>query len=79
MSVTPIAATSTDEITARVNAEIRVGLARADMTNRDLAARVGMTYQSFWRRMAGEVSWNLVELVAVARHLGLDDVRDLFR
>lgn len=78
MSVTssPPETTTTTE---RVNVEIRVVMARRDITPVTLAESAGIPYPQLWRRLKGRVAWNVEELTEVAAALGLDDVRDLFR
>ncbi|MBT56577.1 MAG: hypothetical protein CMF72_24655 [Mameliella sp.] len=65
------------DVADRVNAAIRVGMARANITQGEMARRLDMTYQAYWRRMSGSVSWDVNELAQVAAVLGVDVV-DLF-
>ena len=56
-------------ITEGVSTEIRVLLARRDMSQRDLAERSGISQVAISRRMTGAIPWDLTELEAVANAL----------
>lgn len=62
-------------ITQRVNTEIRVLLARREMSKRDLAALIGMSQVAISRRMTGQIPWDLAELEMVAKMLEVDPGR----
>lgn len=44
----------------------------------DLAQEVGMSESSFYRRLRGEISWRLTEIVAIAMALNYPDALRLF-
>lgn len=44
----------------------------------DLAHEVGMSESSFYRRLRGEISWRLTEIVAIAMALNYPDALRLF-
>lgn len=56
----------------RVNTEIRVLLARREMSQRDLASLTGMSQVAVSRRMTGQIPWDLAELELVAETLKVD-------
>lgn len=56
---------------ARVAGEVRAELARQRKTAADLATALGMTPHTAGRRLAGEVPFDVVELVQVALWLGV--------
>jgi len=49
-----------------VAANVRVELARANISGVQMAAKIGLPTSTFSRRMAGEVSFDAEELAAVA-------------
>lgn len=49
-----------------VAANVRVELARANVSGSQMAAKIGLPTSTFNRRMAGEVSFDAEELAAVA-------------
>lgn len=56
---------------AKVATEVRVQMARQKKTQADLAHRLGMNAHTAGRRVRGEVPFDVVELEAVARWLGV--------
>lgn len=44
----------------------------------DLAQEVGMSESSFYRRLRGEISWRLTEIIAIAMALNYPDALRLF-
>lgn len=60
------------DLTEIVNENIRVEMTRRKVTAKDLASALGLSYAALWRRMTGVVPWDLIELAAVAEHLGVD-------
>ena len=44
----------------------------------ELAQEVGMSESSFYRRLRGEISWRLTEIVAIAMALNYPDALRLF-
>lgn len=55
-----------------VSVQIRIELARQNVSQSELARRCGWIPQYLHRRMAGEVPWTLEELQRVAKELGID-------
>ena len=60
-----------EDFTKRVAAEVRADAARQELTQDQLAAKAGMSKATLSRRYAGEYPWNIDELFAVARVLGV--------
>lgn len=54
-----------------VASTVRAELARRDKTQADLAAVLHLSTAAVSRRLSGQVPWDLVELDATARFLGL--------
>lgn len=54
-----------------IAAEIRAEMARQQITQRDLAAKVGMFQQALQIRLAGVRSFRAEELAAIAQALGV--------
>lgn len=53
------------------NANLRAELARADVSQADVAELLGVTQPQVSARMLGKIPWRVPELQAIARHLGL--------
>lgn len=58
----------------RVAGEIRAELARQKRTANDMATELGIAPHTAGRRLNGERPFNVIELVAVCRWLGIDMV-----
>ncbi|WP_425837053.1 hypothetical protein [Microbacterium sp. PA5] len=56
----------------RIAGEIRAELARQKRTASDMAAVIGIAPHTAGRRLNGERPFNIVELAAVCRWLGVD-------
>lgn len=54
-----------------IAANVRVELARANVSGVQMAAKIGLPTSTFSRRMAGEVSFDAEELAAVAAVLDI--------
>jgi hypothetical protein len=54
-----------------IAANVRVELARANISGAEMARRIGMPLSSCARRLAGEVSFSAEEIVTVAAELGI--------
>lgn len=57
--------------TARTAGAVRAELARRKITGRDLATALGWSVTTTWRRLNGTNPFDVDELDAVARHLGI--------
>lgn len=55
----------------RVAAEVRAELARQQMSQSELAKRLGVAQQTVSRRMTGEVPFDIAELATIAELLGV--------
>lgn len=64
---------STDPVEVRetIAAAVRAEIARAGLTQRDVARALGMTHAYLWRRTHGEVGFAAEELVTIADHLDI--------
>lgn len=64
---------STDPAAARdtIAAAVRAEIARAGLTQRDIARALGVTHTYLWRRTHGEVGFAAEELVTIADHLAI--------
>jgi len=60
-----------EAITASVAAEVRAELARQQIPQREVGAALGMSQAAAWRRLKGEVPFDVAELAAVATLLGV--------
>ena len=58
--------TTAEALTEAVNAEIRAGLARRRLAQKDLAAKLELTQSQVSARLAGTIDWRLLELAGVA-------------
>ncbi len=54
-----------------IAANVRVELARADISGHAMAQRLGIPQSNFARRVGGEVSFSAEEIAAVAAELGI--------
>lgn len=61
----------TSPTTQRVAANVRAELAAQKITGTALAARIGVTRTTMYRRLAGTAPWPIDEIDAVARVLGV--------
>jgi transcriptional regulator with XRE-family HTH domain len=59
---------SASQLTAAV---VRAELARRKIRGADLAAVLGLSRTTMWRRLNGEHPFDINELVAVAAHIGV--------
>lgn len=59
-----------------VSGEVRAHAARRNLTQRQLAAEIGMPPSTLSRRMVGEQAWDLDDLDVLAEFFGIA-VRDL--
>ena len=57
---------------------LREQLSEKHMTVAELAHEVGMSESSVYRRLRGEISWRLTEIIAVAMILNYPDALRLF-
>lgn len=55
----------------KIAANVRVELARAQVSGVQMAQRIGVAQATFARRMTGEVSFSAEEIVAIAAELGI--------
>lgn len=60
-----------DSLTRTVASGIRAEMARQDLTQQQLAPRVGMSQQALSRRLRGEFPFDTAELDRVASALGV--------
>lgn len=58
-------------ITANVAAEVRAEMARQRRSQRSVADALGVSQTYIWRRLTGDVSFDIAELSAVADFLGV--------
>ena len=60
--------------------ELRASIARAGVTNRSLAAQLGLSEQAFYNKIQGETEFKGSEIKNIARALGLsmNDVNFIF-
>ena len=61
----------TTKTSERVAAEVRAGLARKKMTQRELADRLDMGLPTLSRRLNGHTPFNVDELAAISQILGI--------
>lgn len=57
------------EVNPLVAAEVRAAMGRQKRTQTWVAAQIGMSQPTFSRRLSGEVAFDVVELVLIARAL----------
>ncbi len=69
--------TTTTEIREHIASEVRAELARQQITQRDLAAVLGMTQPALQLRLVGKRSFRGEELAKIATHLGVPATRFL--
>lgn len=60
-----------EAITASVAAEVRAELARQQIPQREVGVALGMSQAAAWRRLKGDVPFDVAELAAVAEMLGV--------
>lgn len=58
-----------ESLTATVAAEVRAEMARQRRSQREVADALGVSNTYVWRRLVGEVAFDLDELEAVAAYL----------
>lgn len=56
----------------QVAASVRAELARASRTQQSLAAHLHLSQPAVSRRLSGDVSFSIDELVSIAAYLGID-------
>lgn len=56
----------------QVAASVRAELARAGRTQQSLAAHLHLSQPAVSRRLSGDVSWSIDELVSVAEYLSVE-------
>ena len=63
---------ATDEtITSVIRTNIRVAMARADVSQKDLGNAIGVSQQGISQRMHGSSRWSVEEILGVAQYLGV--------
>ena len=60
-----------ETITASVAAEVRAELGRQRISQRQVGDAIGMSQAAAWRRLRGDVPFDIAELSAVAEFLGV--------
>lgn len=58
-----------DELSAVIAGEVRAELARRQMTTNEVAQQLGWTQPYLWRRMKGQVAFDVGDLAAIAELL----------
>jgi transcriptional regulator with XRE-family HTH domain len=64
--------TTTPTLNSAIATEVRVTLARANITQEVLARQCGWTPSSFSRRMTGEIPFSTDDIDAIAKALGIE-------
>lgn len=58
-----------ETVTSAIRMNVRVAMVRRGLTQADLAAAVGVNQQGVSKRMNGQVTWSIHELISAARAL----------